>query len=382
MNYPDKRNLYFRLYFGGMSNVRMSLDIGIALAHLTGRTLVPYNVRQLDLGHSRLLSAGSDFRYYSKIFDLMDIPVNVDNRLFFTDRTSEIDAHLLYEGSFVHSVFYYPDSLGLKSPWVRDFVNGRDDGKVFTLDKQASQAEALCVGGRTLAMYSYFLCLKPVLHKTVNKLLAGVDAKQPYRELAARISEKLGAFNALHIRRGDFVAKKFTPRSAQVTADEIIRNTADILDRNDTLLICTDDPNDEAFFEPFRKHYRKLVFIDRLLVEDREYADKLRELPFHDNAVVALMSQLIASHAVNFVGTLFSTFTALVQRRRGLLFGDQRFLYAYNDFGDRVSYSGCVFHEVKEGRYSWNRLALPLAPEHLSWCREWPEVFDGVTPGG
>lgn len=373
------RPLYFRLYFGGMSNVRMSLDVGVALAHLAGRTLVPYNVRQLDLGHSQPLVAGQDFRRHATIFDLIDVPVDVDRRYFFSDDTHGFQARLLYEGSFIHSTFYFPESLSLGAPWVREFVNGRSQARIFTLDAQAQAADALCIGGRTLAMYSYFLCLEPALRKRVYALLAQIDAKKPYRDLATSIAGELGTFNALHVRRGDFVTKRFTPRSAVVTADEIIRNTANILDRHIPLVICTDDPYDDSFFAPFSQHFKELIFIDRLLVEDSAYATRLRELPFHDNAVIALLSQLLASHARNFVGTLFSTFTALVQRRRGLRYDDPRFLYAYNDFGDHVTYRNCAFSEVRAGRYSWNRLALPLAPEHLSWCREWPEVFDGLS---
>ena len=39
------RRLFVPGYYSGFSNNKMSLDIAIALAHLTGRTLVPYRFR-------------------------------------------------------------------------------------------------------------------------------------------------------------------------------------------------------------------------------------------------------------------------------------------------------------------------------------------------
>ena len=39
------RRLFVPGYYSGFSNNKMSLDIAVVLAHLTGRTLVPYRFR-------------------------------------------------------------------------------------------------------------------------------------------------------------------------------------------------------------------------------------------------------------------------------------------------------------------------------------------------
>jgi hypothetical protein len=375
--------LYFPLYHGGMCNVLMSLDNAVALAHLSGRTLVPYNARPLDQGHYRPIVAGRDFDRQATVLDLFDVPVPVSFECY-TQREIQVRAmRRLPCGDFSGSAFHVSGQTSGMPTWVYEFLNGRDPARLFSFDAPAARATALAIEAPTLAMHSYFLCLEPAARAGINRLLSRIEAKEPYRLLAKSIAAGIGRFNALHVRRGDFVHARFTPRVAQITPSEIIENTEVHFDRDTPLAILTDSPADTAFFGPILSYYRNAVLLDKMLLDEPAIRRRLSVLPFHDNAVLSLMAQLIATHAETFIGTLCSSYTAFIQRRRGFIRGDRRFLYAYNDFGAHVRYQDCQLQETRPGRFSWNRSPLPIAPRHYSWCREWPEVFDGLEfPAG
>ncbi len=372
--------LYLRLYLAGMSNMRMSLEIGVALAHLTGRVLVPYHARAVDTGHSPHLEFGRDFTRYATLLDLLDLPVQVRDDLRCEKKPAIRGARPLprHAGRIMDSMLFLPETLDLDAHWVCDFRNDRDPALMATLDEHDRNLPALHVSCDTLGYYSYHFCLAPSDRAALNRVMAHVDVKSAYRVLADRIANDFGRFNCVHLRRGDFVQKGFTPRAQAVTAQEIVLNLATVCDTDVPLLICTDRPYDAAFHAAFRSHFRRVEILDRILMEHAPYREAVRALPFHDNAVISLLSQRIAEQAAVFVGTLYSSFSAIVQRRRGIIGKDRRFLFCFDDFGGRIPDERCEFRETRGGTFSWNRLALPLAPKHLSWCREWPEAFEGV----
>lgn len=372
------KKLFFRLYFGGMSNVRMSLDIAVGLAYLTRRTLAPYDIRPLDVGHIGLLRPGIDFTQYSTLLDLFDVPVPVTQEVLRQQEVSGPGIHRLHEHDLVKSVFFTRDTMRMPPACIVDFCNNRPPACRFGYDHESDSHEHLQMDGRTLANHSYLFCLPDTSKQELNRLMSGIDAKPDYLELAELFSRRFGDFNALHLRRGDFLAKQFTPRVNEVTPNEIIGNVSEYFERDDPLVICTDSPDDRDFLGPIRDHFRNSEIIDTLLINDSSYTTALKQLPFHDNAVVSLMGQLIASHAKTFIGTMYSSYTSMIQRRRGYHRGDRRFLYCYNDFGKSVRFEHCQFQDQHPGTYSWNRIGLPLFPRHLSWCREWPEVFEGI----
>ena len=57
-----------------------------------------------------------------------------------------------------------------------------------------------------------------------------------------------------------------------------------------------------------------MIFLDRFVLEN--YRDSFLSLPRHDGIALAFVAQRVAVHARDFVGSLSSTFTALIQRNR------------------------------------------------------------------
>jgi len=213
-----------------------------------------------------------------------------------------------------------------------------------------------------------------VRQSELRTLLSLVRPRKPYRELAKRIARSLVPFNAVHIRRGDFCYAQLTPCAGRVRCGEITRNLASRLSRTDRLVVCTDSSSEEEWPAPLRKDFQDVVFLDRLLLN--AWRSEFHRLPHHDDSVLGLITQLVAAQAECFVGTLCSTFTALIQRLRGINGKADAFLYCYSDWDAKlVPFERCEFVPVQDGCYSWNRVLYPVEPYVYSCFREWPESF-------
>ena len=69
------RRLLFRGYHAGLGNGRLALDIGVALAHLSGRTLCPFGLQPPWRGSPPQRRGARPIR---SPLDLYDVPVPLD----------------------------------------------------------------------------------------------------------------------------------------------------------------------------------------------------------------------------------------------------------------------------------------------------------------
>lgn len=355
----------------------MSLDIAVVLAHLTGRVLVPYHFRiprrrageRVRPGHEPL----------ALVPDLFEIPVAWSHEYLEKRRPPAADAVTCDWAPVCDSVFHPTGDALADEELFRAFRNGRPHA--YTFNARESEAADLHVRTETLGFYSHFFYLDERTRADVIQLMKRLQPKRPYRELAERIAAGLGRFNAIHVRRGDFVSTHFTPRARVVSGQEIVANLASRMPRDLPLVICTDGSPQEAIFGPIQRHFHETIFLDQYLEEEPRLRREPAELPFDDEIAVALLNQLVASQAEVFAGTLFSTFTALIHRLRGFVGREPNFLYCHNDFASPfVRFEACEFLPVDEGPFSWNRTRYPLGPHAYSWFREWPEAFDATPP--
>jgi hypothetical protein len=371
--------LFFRMYHAGLSNCRMSLDVGVGLAHLTGRVLVPFAVQPPWSGDPAFGQGVPE----ATILDLFDVPVPISREHAGANAVHHRGLASLMATAVHETVLRVPPAPPVESGDFVAFRNGRPH--VATLD--GDDGDRL-VDTSTLGMASYFFYAHGARRSALLRALAGVRPKRPYREAAARIAGMLAPYNAVHVRRGDFRHVGLCPRAADVSGDEVAANLASRLDPGERLVVCTDGSPDDGWFSPIRRRFRDVVFLDRLLLEHEPMRRALRELPHCDDTVAALVTQLVAAEARTFVGTLFSTFSALIQRTRGLARGDAEFLYCYSAWDPGlVPYERCAFTPAQDGPYSWNRILFPVHPCVVSWFRDWPEAFreapaDAALPGG
>lgn len=363
------RRLFIPGYYSGFSNNRMSLDIAVVLAHLTGRTLTPYRFR---LPRRTPVDAPPEQTVEPMVVpDLFEIPVPWSGEFLFKTWIGVPGAVQWQWGPVVDSVF-----CGTAWPTADDhdfhaFRNGRSH--VYVLNAEQEDAADLHISADALGNYSHFFYLDAAQRLEVGHLMRRMQPRAPYRAAAEAIVARLGAFNAIHIRRGDFLRNELTKqnitRTVSVSGEEIVANLASRMDDDDLLVICTDGSPEEEVFRPIRRHFRRSVFLSDVI--ERDSRDVLASLPRYDESVSALLTQLVASRARVFVGTMFSTFTGLIHRQRAEP-GD--FLFTHNDFtSPEVRFERCEFQPTEDGPYSWNRVRYPLSPDAYSWVREWPE---------
>src|SRR4030095_11340703 len=143
-----------------------------------------------------------------------------------------------------------------------------------------------------------------------------------------------------------------------------------------------------------RARGRELPFLLHVLfrahrAEQRAHVHRARRAARRAHRAIALafLSQLVAARARDFVGTMTSTFTSLIQRWRGSAGLDERFKFLWNELPaasavlarGRTAINDAVpmrpdgtMIEQYEGPYSWNRFDPRL---NSAWMREWPESF-------
>ena len=368
--------LFFKLYNAGLNNCRMSLDIGCGLAHLTGRTLTPYGVEPASCSDP-VLRQGVDYEKRATVLDLFDLPISLALTHAEAGEIEFSGMRRLFSTPVNESVLHLDSAPALESDDFLAFKNGR--AHVQTLGEALRDDEDLMVDVTTLGMYSQFFYAGDAVQSELRRIFGEVRPRQPYRDLAHRIAESLGPFNAVHIRRGDFRYAQLTPRAHCVSGDEVASNLASRLPTEERLIVCTDDSSEEAWFAPLRRTFRDVVFLDRLLLDS--WRPDLRALPHRDDVVLGLITQLVAERSRCFVGTLFSSFTALIQRSRGFC-GRPDFLYCYSDWDPKlVPFERCEFVPVQDGPYSWNRILYPVDPSVSAWFREWPESYQEASAG-
>lgn len=365
----------------GLSNLVMSVELGVVLASLTDRVLIlkdnktpRANVVRYD---GLVLNT-----YPSRVTDLIDLGL------------PWIDADKINLAAFApmeicdkpawSCVCYFPAHLSTDTSDFWAFAGRRKN--FFTIGEDLQHVPALSVSGgkdaNTLSFYSPFFYLDRSAELRMHDSLRRMKPKPELAAFANHVVQDLGPFNAVHIRRGDF--KKTT---GVTTLDRRGAEAIEAMDHHfsrDKRLVVLTDEADDLFFDEIKGSYRDLVFLDWHIL--RNYGSQFNDLPAHDSVALAYLSQLVAAQSDDFFGTMTSTFTALIQRFRGNLGKDEPFKYLWNElpppgakvepgrhaFGEDVPLDKGVMVEEYPGLYSWNRFNQRL---NAGWMREWPESF-------
>jgi len=365
----------------GLSNLIMSLELGVVLSVLTDRVLVlkgNHSPRANVVRYDGFVSNA----HPSRITDLIDLGVPwIDAEQI---NLASLAPYELCDRPAWDWVFYYPAKLSTETDDYRSFARGRTE--FVTAGEDISNVPALSFSGgshgETLCFYSYFFYLDPAAQLQACEALRRVRPKPELDELAKRVARDLGSFNAAHIRRGDFKST-IGVTTLERAAAEAIEALDWNFSRDDRLVVLTDEAGD-PFFDEIKAAYPDHVFLDHHILEN--YSSDFLELPARDSIALAYLSQLIAAESRDFIGSMTSTFTSIIQRMRGNLGKDEPFKFLWNELpepGDKLergrhSKSDCIrlekgiMVEEGDGPYSWNRVNQRLNP---GWMREWPESF-------
>lgn len=350
---------------GLLSNKRMALEIAVGLAHLSGRRLsMPF---EKPIGAAPVSSISTEMSGApAGLLDLLELPVGVvhPNEWTHEFEGSAIESHDW--GVIGAGVCVAGSKIPLDDPVFKDFMHGRT--KVYRAP--SSDARVVEINGRLLSYYSYFFFATGPERRSLHALIRGVRPRRPYRELASAIAADVGTFNAVHIRRSDLT--QGIKAYAAVTAEMIANNLAELLPTDERLVVCSEmDANDELFV-PLLARFSNVSFANDLILGDHE--SSFFALPHHEDNALGLVTQLVAAQAAAFVGTMGSTFTAMIQRDRIIADPSERFLFTADFSPTGPTFVAGEFQEIQGGSFSWNRVGLKMSPDVLAWFREWPEA--------
>jgi hypothetical protein len=370
----------------------MSVECGAILAHLTGRTLIldgnrppPANLVAYD--------GRVDNRQGSRITDLIEMPIPwAEPDAVALDGLESVELTNL---PFFELAFHFPKTLDVSTYDARSFARGREwvtvAGKHERVPVLRVSETPLNPHRSNLGFYSYQFYLDDPTRASVYRMLQRMQAKRPFAELAARVARDIGPFNAVHLRRGDFKVT-YGVTTLERQPRESIEAMDALFSRDEPLVILTDERAD-PFFDEIKLAFPKHFFIDWHILD--HYGAQFAELPRTDSVSLAYLSQLVAAESKEFIGTMTSTFTALIQRHRGNRGKPEAFRFLWNELPDpgqlvergrhalsnNIALDRGEMVEKYEGPYSWNRVSQQLNP---SWMREWPESFvttDAIATG-
>ena len=328
----------FAPYRAGLVNVLLSYEVAFALAHITGRTLV--------LPPSTYFANGIVADDYDKPDNFLDIwsildkecvtsnidCVDFDDVPELKEKKSEMGgirhgfgeqegnekfSHTAYIQDHIddlHLLEWDPNITISAKPAVftnqeystkdfTNFVNGREVIDLSKIDDKFLHFEANLFGMYWYSVYPGDENKRNHMKNVVNKC---IKYKKRFYELFEGVKPRLGKYNAVHVRRTDFLHVKKDDMASVNTPSKLKDVLLKFFDTNTTLYISTDEQS-KSFFNDVLQEYQDVYFF-----HDFEEFSNLSKLE------TAVMEQVICSQAQFFFGTFSSTYTKRINVMRGL----------------------------------------------------------------
>tara|TARA_S200002703_G_scaffold87444_1_gene75330 strand:- start:61 stop:1218 length:1158 start_codon:yes stop_codon:yes gene_type:complete len=318
----------FSPYFSGLANIIMSYEIFLSIAAITGRKVIlPPDCWMIHICKSQ---NKKDWRDIWEIFDknvLLEEFDCIDHRDVpeFQARFNMMQSERSYTGKLkklrldIKEIFFNKNEVTsnchitiangiLETEDFEKFKNGRDVVDV-SCDNQFLHFENNLFG-------HYWYHVYPGGEKERNDLKDKINRvfkyHPKYYECGEVVRSKIGPYNAVHVRRNDFLDTRFENIEIYNGPEKLLKVIDDcpFLEPDLPLYIATDE-KDKTFFEKLGEKYDIYFYEDFKynLKEDFNESDKLN---------IAVMDQVICSMSENFFGTYLSTFTKRINIMRGL----------------------------------------------------------------
>ena len=328
----------FAPYRAGLVNVLLSYEVAFALSYITGRTLVLPPSTYFANG-----IVGDDYKNPDNFLDIWsildkeyvtskincidfdDVPELKEKKSemggirhgFCEKESNEKFSHTAYIQDHIDDLHLveWDDKMLLSSKQVvftgqefsttdfNYFVNGRDVIDLSKIDNKFIHFEANLFGNYWYSVYPGDENHRNQMKNVVNKC---IRYRKRFYELFLRAKMTLGKYNAVHIRRTDFLYARKDDMSSVSSPSQLKDNLLKFFDTNTTLYISTDEPN-KAFFNDVLQEYQDVYFFHDF--EEYSHLSKLE---------IAVMEQVICSQAQFFFGTFPSTYTKRINVMRGL----------------------------------------------------------------
>lgn len=312
-----------------MCNILMSIENGLILGKLLNREVIFYHGAKIFNSEKNL-----------RIDDLFDFK----NCSFVVG--SPPDGIPAFNNDFHNTVITWAND-----PPTPEFNNNRQ--KYIVLDDFLTYPEIRTMDSNTLAFYSYLFNIKGK-RELAWYLKECIQPKEKYHEEIDRPINKYSPFVSLNVRRGDYL---YIPnmKNVQMTQDHylpIVKSNWD----TQTILIHTDEKDPSVFNK-----------ISNILIQN-EISKKF------DSAEKGLISMFIALSSEDFIGTHYSTFSAMIQRWRLREGKNEEFKYLYSqEEGIRLDEHGRMIDNGYPAP-TWGR--VNQKQDMAFWTREYPEALD------
>ena len=333
--------LIITLWPGGFNNLRMSFELGVAIAYLTNRKLVlppKYTI------YSPLYEAYEKNKDESGIedyFQLEEVGIKIltfkefcDIKKLNEDLESVKNISKVLNYDCVANVLNFekviPPNDFLKS---RKYINAKD----FFTNEECIFLDKNLLGDSEQTIYTS-------LNLEIKKLIAKyVRYKPELFDIAWRYINKLKDKNyyAIHIRRNDHQYKELA-----VSAETVLGNIKDIIPLGARVYIATDH-KDKNFFKLFKEKYEVYFYDDLVESLGGEYSNIISNW-------IPIIEQLICTRSIKFIGNDLSTLSSLVYKMRGYMddVEDKNYYINTEEFNSKKQ---CTFLEDKNYKANWAR---------------------------
>lgn len=315
----------FSPYFSGLANVIMSYELAFAIAYITKRTLIlPPKTWLLFISESQEKDGFSDIwevfdkeyvKSQIKCIDFYDVPEfqgkykliegeksytkniekYVDNvKCIDFKIDAELEVYCINESHLVLTTETYLNED------FKDFCQNRPILNLSEIKDKFIHFENNLFGHYWYHVYPGDENKRNMMKQKINNCFRYVPRLY---YLASKVKDKIGPYNAVHIRRNDFLDARKDDLKSVSNKKNLLQMLKIFFDQSLPLYISTDE-RDISFFDEVSEEYKIFFYND--------FAYELTEL---DHAVI---EQVICSQAEHFYGTYLSTYTSRINIMRGI----------------------------------------------------------------
>jgi len=302
-------------WWAGFANVRMSLEIGLAISEVTERKFVippaiyfnainPWDKKETYINPFDIWDENT-FKQTFNTANYYDIPEykSIDGQTYFSE-VSKFAKIMLFDDVY-KELHPLQSCIGFV---LFNEINDQEDYKLFSQGRtpyNLNYPDKFIHFPRNLFGHFYHSVYTSDDEKKKNiksKMLKGFQFKKEHIEAVDFIKQALGVYNAVHIRRGDFI----DTRPETVPLLEHIPNYLNkhLFKKELPLYIATDE-KDKSIFNFLKDDY-DIYFLDNFITN-------LSPLQ------ATIYDQIIPSYSLQFLGSLMSTFTDYIHVNRASL---------------------------------------------------------------
>lgn len=311
----EEKYVSFDGWWGGYSNIRMTYEMVAAISVITNRTIIlPPKLYCLFLSQHSDKSTFFDmwktldieaFKKEFKCVHYEDVPeyAALENDIHYFSGVDKIAKLILFDEKYndwgVQTGIFNKQIMACKISDYEDYKNFERDRELINLDCE----DKFIHFPRNLFGHFYYHIYGdgPTQRNIIKeKIKNGVRYKKEYFDLSDIVKNEIGDYNAIHIRRNDFLVTRTSTAEPQLKT--LFDDIKDRIPNDKPLYIATDE-NDKKLFDFLKESY-KIYFLEDFYF-DLEDFEKL------------MVDQIICSKSDIFLGSKFSTFSDYINIIRG-----------------------------------------------------------------